>query len=482
MKIPLRARIALVTLALGVPVVSSAGPVEDARATYDSGDYPGAFRIWTQLAEQGNAEAQNWLGRMYLDGRGTTQDNVAAADWFRRAAEQGFAESQCNLGFAYSQGRGVIKDEAEAVRWYRKAAEQNFARCQDNLGVMYRDGRGVAKDEADAVAWFRKGAEQGNARAQTNLGFMYEFGRGVAKDDAEALLWYRRAAEQGYALGQNNLGVMYRDGRGVARDDATAISWFRKAADQGNTLAVKNLASMNEQGRSVAKADASGATVARPLPALAPISREAVLNVGRVALRLSDDGWENIGAGRRGLTFTGDRSGDQEYETQHLLLRGKAGEFRAALTVGASRGVAAILFSWTGNCESTANVYAVDGASGNFRDRDCLKVGGPVHPQRFLELAAPDLLAELTARNIVLPNSAYFVVYDKGINTGAFVLVRAVFASDMKLPGEAKDRGDLPAGVRPDTVGWGMRLADAARSSAHSMSGALQIPSVAKND
>jgi len=457
---------------------SMAGPTEDAKAAYGRGDYATAFRIWVGLAEQGNAEAQSKLGGMYLDGRGVTQDNVAATDWFRKAAEQGFAEAQCDLGFAYSQGRGVIKDETEAVHWYRKAAEQGNARGQDNLGVFYRDGRGVGKDDAEAVAWFRKAAEQGNARGQTNLGFMYANGRGIGKNDAEAVQWYRKAAAQGYALGQNNLGVMYRDGRGVAKDDAVAMELFRKAADQGNTLGLKNLAAMNEPGGGVAKSDAGAVTASPPIPASTGISRSAVLEVGRVTLRISDDGWENIGASRGGRPFTGDRSGDVPFETQHLLLRGKAGEFRAVVTVAASRGGAGGRFTYNTNCQPGTNLYVVDGTGGSFSASDCLRVSGLVQARRFLESAAPDLLANLTGRNVVLPNAAYLVIHEKGINNGAFTFVRVVFAADFKLPIEAGSAGNLPVGIEPEAVAWGLRLAEAVRSSIYSPSGTLLLPPV----
>jgi len=415
---------------------------------------------------------------MYRDGRGVAQDNASAIKWFRKAAEQGFAEAQCDLGFAYSIGRGVTKDDAEAVLWYRKAAEQGNALCQDNLGVMSRDGRGVAKDDAEAVVWFRKSAEHGNARGQTNLGFMYASGRGIAKNDAEAVRWYRKAAEQGYALAQNNLAVMYRDGRGIARDDAAALLWFGKAAEQSNALAVKNLAAMNEQGRGAAKSGVDAATALPPTFAAVGISRDTALEVGRVTLRISDDGWENIGAGRGGRPFTGDQSGDIQYETVHLLLRGNAGEFRAALAVRASRGIGSVHFTWNTKCQAGPNVYVVDSAGGNFHGVDCLRVSGPTRTQGFLEAAEPELRSDLAAHKVVLPNTAYVVIHEKAIENGAFILVRTVFAADFNLPNAASTQSDLPAGVKPEAIAWGLRLADAVRSSMHSLSGTLAVPAV----
>jgi uncharacterized protein len=43
----------------------SAGPLDDAYAAYQQGDYPSALRLFRPLAEQGNARAQTLLGLMY---------------------------------------------------------------------------------------------------------------------------------------------------------------------------------------------------------------------------------------------------------------------------------------------------------------------------------------------------------------------------------------------------------------------------------
>ena len=46
------------------------GPLEDAAAAYQRGNYATALRLWRPLAEQGDAEAQSNLGLMSAEGRG----------------------------------------------------------------------------------------------------------------------------------------------------------------------------------------------------------------------------------------------------------------------------------------------------------------------------------------------------------------------------------------------------------------------------
>lgn len=51
-------------------------------------------------------------------------DKGKAAEWYRKAADQGHAEAQFKLGKMYATGNGVEKDEGKAAEWHRKAAAQ----------------------------------------------------------------------------------------------------------------------------------------------------------------------------------------------------------------------------------------------------------------------------------------------------------------------------------------------------------------------
>ena len=71
---------------------------------------------------------------MHYNGElGWPQDFKQAFVWFRKAAEQGNADAQAYLGMMYAYGQGVAQDDAEAVRWYRLAAAQGYALAQDEL-------------------------------------------------------------------------------------------------------------------------------------------------------------------------------------------------------------------------------------------------------------------------------------------------------------------------------------------------------------
>jgi uncharacterized protein len=242
-----------IAFALSLAVVAPAA-AQDFQRGLDAaqrGDFATALREWRPLAEQGNADAQSFLGAMYHEGEGLPQDFTEAVRWYRLAAVQGDAFAQHNLGFMYAKGQGVAQDEREAAGWYYLAAVQGLAAAQYKMGSISETGQGVPQDYKEAVRWYRLAAEKGNVDAQYQLGDMHQNGRGVPKNFTEAVFYYRLAAEQDYAPGQYKLGTMYEDGGGVPQDYKEAVRWYRLAAEQGLADAQHNLGLMYANGRGV---------------------------------------------------------------------------------------------------------------------------------------------------------------------------------------------------------------------------------------
>lgn len=174
---------------------AQSAPLDDAHAAYIRGDFTAALTVLQPLADQGNAEAQYYVGSMYATGRGLPQSYAEAARWIRRSAEQGFAQAQYDLGVMYRDGLGVARDDAEMVRWYRRAAEQGFLHAQYNLGLRYASGQGITRDDVAAAEWFRKAAIRGDAGSQYHLAIMCAEGRGVPQNLVEAYKWISLAAQ-----------------------------------------------------------------------------------------------------------------------------------------------------------------------------------------------------------------------------------------------------------------------------------------------
>lgn len=158
---------AMVTL--GAVQCVAAEPLTDGIAAADAGDYAAALRLWQPLAENGNADAESYLGRLYLNGWGVPKDYARAAAWYRKAAEQGNEAAENNLGFLCFHGLGVRQDYTEAVMWFRKAADQGALEAFVNLGDAYASGNGVPQDYALAESWYRRAATSGYAPGQQAL-------------------------------------------------------------------------------------------------------------------------------------------------------------------------------------------------------------------------------------------------------------------------------------------------------------------------
>jgi hypothetical protein len=78
---------------------------------------PAAFDAWYPLADEHDAKAQTAIAFLYLKGLGVRQDDVRAADWYRRAAQLGRPEAQFFLGMLYHLGRGVPQNDRLAHVW-----------------------------------------------------------------------------------------------------------------------------------------------------------------------------------------------------------------------------------------------------------------------------------------------------------------------------------------------------------------------------
>jgi len=210
------------------------------------------FKLYKKAAEQGDEDAQYWLGRMYYDGKGVAQNYEEAFKWHKKAAEQGDKYSQNRLGSMYYDGKGVSQNYEEAFKWYKKSAEQGDKYSQNRLGFMYYAGKGIVQDYQEAFKWYKKAAEQGDKYSQYLIGHMYYKGEGVTQNNEEAFKWYKKAAEQGYEIAQYWLGNMYYNGEvGNVSNLIAAYEWYKKAAEQGHKNSQFVLGNMYYNGQGV---------------------------------------------------------------------------------------------------------------------------------------------------------------------------------------------------------------------------------------
>src|SRR5262245_60887089 len=83
-------------------------------------------RARLEVLAQDDSRAAHYLGTLYATGRGVTQSDAQAVEWFKRAATAGRAESAHAAALIYQRSAGEVRDLAAAREWYRAAAARGY--------------------------------------------------------------------------------------------------------------------------------------------------------------------------------------------------------------------------------------------------------------------------------------------------------------------------------------------------------------------
>jgi TPR repeat protein len=59
---------------------------------------------------------------MYLNGEGVTQSDTKAFEWIHKAAIQGDMDAQNHLGVMFVTGQGISQSNMNAFEWFSTAA------------------------------------------------------------------------------------------------------------------------------------------------------------------------------------------------------------------------------------------------------------------------------------------------------------------------------------------------------------------------
>ncbi len=211
-------------------------PLRRGTEACDSGEFETALRLLLPLAEAGEAEAQDYLGRMFRLGHGVDEDAARAMRWCRAAAGQGNLSALHQIGVLYIDGQGVAKDSEEAVRWFRRAAYRDDEVAYYNLALLYRDGLGVERDCQKAWSYFHRAARRGHEGSLLELGDMEESGVAhLPPKPVEAYAWFRLATERGVETAAAKLAEL---GAGmtaeeVAEAESIVKVWYRYIVPRG---------------------------------------------------------------------------------------------------------------------------------------------------------------------------------------------------------------------------------------------------------
>lgn len=133
------------------------------------------------------------IGRLILNGWGTTQNESTGSRMLEDAWNCGFVKSASWLGAYYAEQSDKYRD----ILWNSKINERlDNPTEEDWRNLEKMNGYGEL-----ALKWFLQGADRGDARCLTQIGRAYNLGRyGLEKNDATAYSYFMQALEDDWAL------------------------------------------------------------------------------------------------------------------------------------------------------------------------------------------------------------------------------------------------------------------------------------------
>jgi TPR repeat protein len=193
--------------------------------------YSDEAKIALQRSGEGDAKAQELIGKYLISGRGVTKDEDQGINWLAKSYGTSVdnPDFEVKLGKMFDHSRDVQPDYKRAMKLFRAAADTGNAEGQYQVGYLYQIGEGIAVDHAEATRWFQKAADQGNPKAQYLLGVYSAKGWTVEQNYSQAMKWFSKAAGQGHPEAMDWIGSIFKEGLGVNKDSGEAYFWFHVA-------------------------------------------------------------------------------------------------------------------------------------------------------------------------------------------------------------------------------------------------------------
>lgn len=175
--------------------------------------------------------------------RGDAEKAVAL---YTPLAADSCAEAQNNLAIAYFNGKGVDENQAEAVKLLQAAAaDSSMVKARYNLALAYMQDDDVTNDK-EVVTLLTEAADSSMTSAQFNLALCYDFGKFVQTDHAKAMEYYMAASKHGLRRAKEAVNACYADTVGATSlyrfDDVMLHDMSGFGAFEGDSLTAKQTA------------------------------------------------------------------------------------------------------------------------------------------------------------------------------------------------------------------------------------------------
>lgn len=200
--------------------------IEEAKEFYFSGQIDKASSYFTQLSTSGDAEAQYYLGLIYLTDSWQGKNIEKALAYLYSAADQNHAEAMWKIGECFDSGQGVERNLLSAIDWYRKSQQATLYQSK----VQFAEVKNRQLDFKSNQAMINRlaiEANQGNAESAYKLGKIYNEGRLTKQDYYAAFNWYKKAANKKHKYSMLMLGYFLCRGIGGKVNSNKANEWLK---------------------------------------------------------------------------------------------------------------------------------------------------------------------------------------------------------------------------------------------------------------
>ncbi len=144
---------------------------------YDK-DEAKALALLVEVADSGAVKgaSQGWIewriGMMHLNGTGTAINRGKAWHWVVRGSENGAEQAMISRAVMLATGEGTTEDDVAAREWYSKVAfggQSNWSRGMRGLGWMLWNGEGGQVDRRKACTYLNLAYRAGDDKAENIL-------------------------------------------------------------------------------------------------------------------------------------------------------------------------------------------------------------------------------------------------------------------------------------------------------------------------
>jgi len=155
-----------------------------------------AAALYRTAADLGDAYSQWRIAVMIDEGiaEGTLEEAIT---FLRKAAGQKNSGAMVSLAVMHANGRGVTQDHVAALRYYQAAARLGHAQGLLGIGIQHANGEGVERNMRQAIAHWIVAAAQGEKTADALLGKHLDT---VSEDEALAAFQQADVLAQKYGV------------------------------------------------------------------------------------------------------------------------------------------------------------------------------------------------------------------------------------------------------------------------------------------